>query len=120
MTSPRIEPPPPSPAANGTSGALAHHSAMGRRSGFLPRAFARLAFGHVRVDPVDIERLRRLASEGTLVYVMRYRSLVDYFLVNYVLLREGLPLARFANGVSSTWLRPLRDMLGVLWMRLRA
>ncbi len=93
---------------------------MVRRFGLLPRWFARIAFQHVRVDPADIERLRRLASEGTLVYVMRYRSLVDYFLVNYVLLREGLPLARFSNGISSTWLRPLRDMLGALWMRLRS
>ena len=93
---------------------------MLRRFGLLPRLFARLAFQQVRVDPADIDRLRRLAGEGTLVYVMRYRSLVDYFLVNYVLLREGLPLARFANGISSVWLRPLRDLLGILWARLKA
>jgi glycerol-3-phosphate O-acyltransferase len=97
-----------------------HHSAMWRRFGLPARWFARLAFRHVRLDPAAIERLRRLASEGTLVYVMRYCSLVDYFLINYVLLREDLPLPRFANGVSSVWLRPFRDMLAVLWAALRS
>ncbi|MBI3768982.1 MAG: 1-acyl-sn-glycerol-3-phosphate acyltransferase [Deltaproteobacteria bacterium] len=120
MTSPRVAPAPPRAASGGAGGAPAHHSAMVRRFGLLPRLFTRLAFQHVRVDPADIDRLRRLASEGTLVYVMRYRSLVDYFLVNYVLLREGLPLPRFANGISSLWLRPLRDLLGMLWTRLKS
>lgn len=120
MTSPRVAPDPAVTAPPAASKPPAHHSAMVRRFGFLPRVFARLAFRNVRLDPADIERLRRLASEGTLVYVMRYRSLVDYFLINYVLLREGLPLPRFANGISSIWLRPLRDLLGVLWSRLKS
>ncbi len=119
MTSPRVAPESATVRA-GTVEARApsHHSAMVRRFGLLPRWFARLAFRHIRIDPTDIERLRRLANEGTLVYVMRYRSLVDYFLVNWVLLQEGLPLPRFANGISSTWLRPLRDLVVVLWRRL--
>ena len=120
MTSPRVASPPAEAAPRTSVGGPAHHSAMVRRFGLLPRWFARNAFQHVRVDPADIERLRRLASEGTLVYVMRYRSLVDFFLVNWVLVREGLPLPRFANGVSSLWLRPLRDLLGILWQRLTA
>jgi len=119
MTSPRIA---PDTAVAGAPGVAprtpSHHSAMVRRFGLLPRWFARLAFQHVRMDPDDIARLRRLADEGTLVYVMRYRSLVDYFLVNWVLLREGLPLPRFANGISSLWLRPLRDMAAILSRRL--
>ncbi len=97
----------------------AHHSAMCRRFGLLPRWFAHLAFRHVRIDAGDIDRLHRLAGEGTVVYVMRYTSLIDYFLVNYVLLRERLPLARFANGVSSLWLRPLRDVVAILWSGMR-
>ncbi|HEY2388616.1 MAG TPA: 1-acyl-sn-glycerol-3-phosphate acyltransferase [Candidatus Binatia bacterium] len=106
------------PAGTGKARTPSHHSAMVRRFGLLPRWFARLAFQHVRLDQADIERLRRLASEGTLVYVMRYRSLVDFFLVNWILLQEGLPLPRFANGVSSLWLRPLRDMIAILWRRM--
>ncbi len=93
---------------------------MSRRFGLLPRWFARVAFRHVRLDAADIDRLRRLADEGTIVYVMRYTSLVDYFLINYVLLRERLPLARFANGVSSLWLRPFGDIIAILWSGLRS
>src|SRR5262249_46650905 len=39
-----------------------------------------------------------------------YRSTLDYLLVNAVLRREGLPLARFAPGVSTVRFRPLREM----------
>jgi len=119
MTSPRAVPETVvTPGGAGKTRTPSHHSAMVRRFGLLPRWFARLAFQHVRMDTADIDRLRRLANEGTLVYVMRYRSLVDYFLVNWMLLQEGLPLPRFANGISSLWLRPLRDMIAILWQRM--
>ncbi|MCC6764821.1 MAG: 1-acyl-sn-glycerol-3-phosphate acyltransferase [Deltaproteobacteria bacterium] len=97
-----------------------HRSAMSRQFGFFANLFARRAFRHVQVDPEDIARLRRLAEQGTLVYVMRYRSLVDYFLVNHLLLREGLPLPLFANDISSVWLRRLSDVLRGAWRRLRS
>src|SRR4051794_22471812 len=115
---PAATPPPDAPSSRRRL--PAHHSAMSRRFGLLPRWFARIAFRHVRVDADDIDRLRRLAAEGTVVYVMRYTSLVDYFLMNYVLLRERLPLARFANGVSSLWLRPLGDIVAILWAGMRS
>ncbi len=120
MSHSRPAPTPPADAADSARRFPAHHSAMCRRFGLLPSWFARLAFRYVRVDPADIDRLRRLAGEGTVVYVMRYTSLVDYFLINYVLLRERLPLARFANGISSLWLRPLRDVAAVLWAGMRS
>lgn len=86
-------------------------SAMLTRFGLLARILVRLALGQVRIRPELVERVRQLASQGTVIYVMRYRSAVDYLLVNAVLLREGLPLARFAPGVSLTWARPLGDLL---------
>ena len=97
-----------------------HRSAMSRRFGFVATLFARVAFRYVRIDPADIDRIRRLADQGTLVYVMRYRSLVDYFLVNHLLLREGLPLPSFTNDISSLWLRPFRDIVNGLWAWLRS
>src|SRR5262249_58503108 len=51
--------------------------------------------------------------------VMRCRSRLDYPLVNAVLRREGLPLARFAPGVSTVAFRPLGDMLAWLFRRRR-
>jgi glycerol-3-phosphate O-acyltransferase len=90
-------------------------SAMLERFGLLARLLIRLLFRHVRVRPEAVEHVRQLARQGTLIYVMRYRSGIDYLLVNAVLLREGLPLARFAPGVSTVILRPLGEMLGWLF-----
>lgn len=99
--------------------APSHASAMVERFGLLARLVARWVFARVQVRREDVERLRQLARQGTIVYVMRYRSVVDYLMVNAVLLREGLPLARFATEVSTAWLRPLPDMLRIAWRRLR-
>ena len=94
-------------------------SAMLRRFGFVARILTRLLFRLVHVRPDAVEHLRDLASRGTVIYVMRYRSTIDYLLVNAVLLREGLPLARFAPGVSTIGFRPLADMLGWIFRRGR-
>jgi glycerol-3-phosphate O-acyltransferase len=94
-------------------------SAMLERFGVLALILVRLLFRHVRVRQEAVERIRQLAGQGTLIYVMRYRSVVDYLLANAVLLREGLPLARFAPGVSTLWFRPLRDAIAWLARRSR-
>ncbi|TMB52829.1 MAG: hypothetical protein E6J56_14975 [Deltaproteobacteria bacterium] len=86
-------------------------STMLERFGLLARLLVRLIFSRVRLRPEAVEHLRQLARQGTIVYVMRYRSTLDYVLVNAVLLREGLPLARFAPGVSTVRFRPLGDLL---------
>ncbi|MEO6029747.1 MAG: 1-acyl-sn-glycerol-3-phosphate acyltransferase, partial [Candidatus Binatia bacterium] len=93
---------------------------MSPRFGVFAGLFARLAFRYLQIDPQDIARLRQLAAQGTLVYVMRYRSLVDYFLVNFLLLREGLPLPLFTNDISSLWIRPVREVVVGLWETLRS
>ena len=80
---------------------------MLERFGLVAGLLVRFVFAHVRVRPELVERVRQLASQGGVIYVMRYRSTVDYLLVNAVLRREGLPLARFAPGVSTVWWRPL-------------
>src|SRR5437899_11807304 len=99
-----LAPPSPRPVA-------AQRSTMLERFGVLARLLVHLLFRHVRVRPEAVEHLRQLARQGTIIYVMRYRSTLDYLLVNAVLLREGLPLARFAPGVSTVRFRPLRDLL---------
>src|SRR5262245_18909703 len=101
----QMEQPPAAPAVP------EQRSAMLQRFGVLALIPVRLRFQHVRVRQEAVERIRQLAQQGTLIYVMRYRSVVDYLLANAVLLREGLPLARFAPGVSTLWFRPLRDAL---------
>ena len=97
----------------------AQRSTMLERFGPLARLLVHLLFRHVRVRAEAVEHLRQLAQQGTLIYVMRYRSALDYLLVNAVLLREGLPLARFAPGVSTVVFRPLGELIGWLLRRRR-
>lgn len=88
-----------------------HPSAMTDRFGWLQGYVARRLTDHVHVDAGGMAQLKRLAERGTVVYVLRNRSLLDYCLINWLLLREGLPLARFANGVTTWWFRPLAQMV---------
>jgi glycerol-3-phosphate O-acyltransferase len=90
-----------------------------RRFGFWPGLLCRRFFTHVRVDPGAIEHIRDLAARGSIVYVMRYRSLVDYLLVAFVLLRERLPLPEFVSDIPALLLRPLREIVTTLWRRGR-
>jgi glycerol-3-phosphate O-acyltransferase len=63
------------------------------------RWFARRYFRHFELDPKTVENLRELESRGAVVYVMRYSSRLDYFLLNTLFAREGLRLSAFANGI---------------------
>jgi glycerol-3-phosphate O-acyltransferase len=84
------------------------------------RLLARVAFSGIRIDRAAVERVRSLASRGTVVYVLQQHSVIDYLMVNLVLRREGLPLPRFVTGVSALWFRPGRDILRILRDRLRS
>jgi len=94
-------------------------SAMTGRFGVLGRILARLAFHRIRVDEAAVERVRALGRQGSVVYVLHQRSVIDYLMVNVVFLREGLPLPQFASGISALWSRPLGDILRHLRQRLR-
>ena len=74
-------------------------SAMVPRFNFVFRWFARRFFGHFELAPEMVEGLRELEARGSVIYVMRYASRLDYFLFNALFLRENLRLSRFANGV---------------------
>jgi glycerol-3-phosphate O-acyltransferase len=82
------------------------------------RALCRVLFPNVRLDALSAESIRRVASGGSLIYVMRQRSWVDYLLVTYVLFREGLPIPEFANDLWAVWLRPFPVLARAIWRRL--
>lgn len=88
-----------------------HRSAMLPRFGWLAEIVARRLFGHVIMHEDAVAKIRELSRTGTVVFTMRHRSFIDYYLVNYVLRREGLPLPVFANGISSLPLAPLSVVL---------
>jgi glycerol-3-phosphate O-acyltransferase len=88
-------------------------SAMTPRFNLFFRWFARRFFGAFDLDEATVARLRALESKGSVVYVMRYASRLDYFLMNTLFLREGLRLSGFANGIHFYYYRPLFEALRV-------
>jgi len=83
---------------------------VGRSRNLVLDWVCRWVFSFVRMAPSAVEHLRSLAAEGSVVYVMRQRSWVDYLLVTCVLMRERLPTPEFANGISPLWFRPWREV----------
>ncbi|HEY3352783.1 MAG TPA: 1-acyl-sn-glycerol-3-phosphate acyltransferase [Polyangia bacterium] len=63
-------------------------------------------------------RLREAASRGTVVYLVRSLSYVDFLYFNYAFLRHGLPLARFVNGLWTWLFATLPAIARALWRRL--
>jgi glycerol-3-phosphate O-acyltransferase len=104
-------------SAEGATGT--HRSAMRTRFGWFVEKIADHLFFSVVMNEAAVRKIRALSEAGTVVYTLRHRSFVDYFLVNYVLRREGLPLPVFANGISATPLAPLRQILHRLRLRVR-
>jgi len=94
-------------------------SAMTPRFNLLFREFAHRFFRHFSLDPETVARLRALEERGSVVYVMRYASRLDYFLMNALFLREGLRLSAFANGLSFYYYRPLGQALRGFFRRRR-
>jgi glycerol-3-phosphate O-acyltransferase len=82
-------------------------SAMVPRFNFFFRWFARRFFPHFTLDASTVAQLREHEARGSVVYVMRYASRLDYFLFNALFVREGLRLSAFANGLSFYYYAPL-------------
>ncbi|NNL67148.1 MAG: hypothetical protein HKP30_12955, partial [Myxococcales bacterium] len=74
-------------------------SAMTDRYNLFFRWFARRFLKHIEMDPEAVARLRELEASGSVVYVMRYASRLDYFLFNTLFRRVDLRRSEFANGI---------------------
>ena len=94
-------------------------SAMAPRFNLFFRWFARRFFREITLDPATVERLRALETAGSVVYVMRYASRLDYFLFNTLFVRHGLRLSAFANGIHFDYYQPLWQALRARWRALR-
>jgi len=89
-------------------------SAMTPRFNVFFRWFARRFFRRFDLDAETIARIQALESRGPVVYVMRYASRLDYFLFNWLFLREGIRLSGGANGLHFYYYRPLLEAAGVV------
>lgn len=95
-------------------------SAMLSSFGFIFRWLSTMLFAHVLFEKRCVDNIRDASERGTIVYVMQSHSLFDYLYFNYALLREGLPLAQFANGLSMTPFRNLFASIAAIFRRANA
>ena len=65
-------------------------------------------FRHIRVDPTWAEAVRKAQARGTVVYVLRNLSFIDFFALDYLVKQLELPPIRFANDLGLWLLDPLR------------
>lgn len=84
------------------------------------RWFAHRYFRHFELDPKTVDELREMESRGAVVYVMRYSSRLDYFLLNTLFAREGLRLSAFANGIRFHYFGKLLSAIRTSFSRVRS
>ena len=92
-------------------------SRMVQRPGRVLGWLGRVLFGHVKFDERSLGTVRAACQQGTPVFVLHVRSLLDYLYFGYAFLRYGLPLVFFAEGMDLRWLLP-REAMAALWRRL--
>lgn len=107
-----------------------HPSAMLRKFSWFLNLLARFVFAHVVFERRAMDTIRHLTNTpgtqtepasgvvpGNVVYLMRTRSLLDYLYFNWAFVQHDLPMARFANGMSTAWLRGFFPWLGAIFRR---
>ena len=64
-------------------------------------------FEHIEVDEAWVGAVREADARGTVVYVLRNLSFVDFFALDYLTKRYHLPQVRFANDLGLWVLEPM-------------
>ncbi len=64
-------------------------------------------FEHIQVDETWAAAVREADARGTVVYVLRNLSFVDFFALDYLTKRLSLPQVRFANDLGLWVLEPM-------------
>ena len=100
-----------------------HPTAMIERPGPVLRWFFGRFFREIAFPEEGAAKIRRAAERGTVVYVCKTLSYIDYLYFSYAFLKFALPLSRFANGVKTLMMQPVgRILAGALrlWRERRS
>jgi glycerol-3-phosphate O-acyltransferase len=90
---------------------------MQEKFDFLWRAVSKRFFSEISISQERQEHLHEAEKEGTVVYVMRNRSYLNYLIFNDVSLRYGLPLSRMAAGLNWIIWHPFFKQLRIWFKR---
>src|SRR6266850_906458 len=71
--------------------------------GYLYRRF----FEHIKVDETWVSEVRAAAARGSVVYILRNLSFLDFLALDHLTKRYGLPRIRFANDLGLWVLEPM-------------
>jgi glycerol-3-phosphate O-acyltransferase len=71
--------------------------------------FYRRLFEHIEVDDAWLRAVRDAKERGTVVYVLRNLSLVDFLALDHLTKRHDLPEIRFANDLGLWVLEPMQS-----------
>src|SRR3954470_20339748 len=63
-------------------------------------------FEHIEVDQAWVKRVGEAESRGTVIYVLRNLSFVDFLALDYLTKKLDLPRIRFANDLGLWVLEP--------------
>ena len=64
-------------------------------------------FEHIQVDETWVATVREAAARGSVVYVLRNLSFIDFLALDHLTKRHGLPRIRFANDLGLWVLEPM-------------
>jgi glycerol-3-phosphate O-acyltransferase len=67
-------------------------------------------FEHIEVDAAWAKQVREAEARGTVIYVLRNLSFVDFLALDYLTKKENLPRVRFANDLGLWMLEPTLGM----------
>ncbi|MES1175392.1 MAG: 1-acyl-sn-glycerol-3-phosphate acyltransferase [Myxococcales bacterium] len=71
------------------------------------RALYRRFFEKIQVDDAWVRSVKDLASEGSIVYVLRNLNFIDFLALDYLTKRHRLPQIRFVNDLGLWILNPM-------------
>src|SRR5690606_38459231 len=71
------------------------------------RAIYARFFDAIHVDEAWVRQVRDLASRGTVIYIQRNLNLVDFFALDHLSKRYGLPQVQFTNDLGMGLLNPM-------------
>src|SRR6185503_20988937 len=71
------------------------------------RAVYRRFFDNIQVDESWVAAVRKVATQGPLVYVLRNLNFIDFFALDHLTKRYALPQVRFVNDLGLWILSPM-------------
>jgi glycerol-3-phosphate O-acyltransferase len=84
------------------------------KPGFVLSWFFYRLFRRVQFDQNMTEELRQMQREGTVVYAIKYRGVLDFLLYHYRFRRGRLPYPKIAFDLNLSMVLPLSQLIRVM------